>query len=407
MTRNPSLLLSIAIKASLLLVVLTMPITPKWGTYSFCLLGLCALLQFREHNRWTTPPASVLLLMSIYLVRVLGLIWTIDFQYGITSLESESPLLLVPAIFAFLKIDKKMQAYVQDIFILLCLALIVYVLARFIFLAINSEYAILTYLKVHLEQPSTYSVRLLNWNFGHYSFMSLILVYGLILLCFAKKNALTVFIGGYVAASLVFMILTGARAGIALLLLTAGFYALSRHRRFFSARKTILLVALLATSSLFLILWGINKKLYHQNDFVRYQFAAIALNAIKEKPLLGFGTGSNKKIIQDIEVAEKLGFQETMYYGASVNHPHNQYLTELIQFGILGSLPFFAFLIQSFRESIRDRSAARVVLLIIFSLFMLVEAPLNSNKGLIPFAFVFCLLSFAESPRTPEDTSLK
>jgi O-antigen ligase len=79
---------------------------------------------------------------------------------------------------------------------------------------------------------------------------------------------------------------------------------------------------------------------------VRVVFFKNALELFKDKPVLGYGTGSFAK-----EYRERFGSAEQGWRGSVTSDPHNQYLFILVENGLLGLCVFFILLGVSFYMS--------------------------------------------------------
>jgi O-antigen ligase len=230
----------------------------------------------------------------------------------------------------------------------------------------------------------------MDWEFAHPSFLGAFMVYGMLMvikLGTSVKHKIVIFV--YIVGLIIFSLLTGSRSNLVLLALSFGvLFVLNRCTKI---KQMILLGSVIFLA----LIIGINN--YDEIDSRRFQFAKIAISSIVDRPLLGYGTGSQKAIMNDTVHARDIGFVNTAALGLEVNHPHNQYLTELVQFGLIGSIPFFLFLFATIFNAYKDQNILFITLMIIIMAFMMVEAPINSNKGLIPLLLAIILLSDQES----------
>jgi O-antigen ligase len=76
---------------------------------------------------------------------------------------------------------------------------------------------------------------------------------------------------------------------------------------------------------------------------VRVVFLKNALELFKDRPLLGYGTGSFAK-----EYRDRFGSSERGWHGTATSDPHNQYLFILVENGLFGLAVFLMLLIVSF-----------------------------------------------------------
>jgi O-antigen ligase len=133
-------------------------------------------------------------------------------------------------------------------------------------------------------------------------------------------------------------------------------------------------------------------------DPIRIQLNLMAIDAIKERPLIGHGTGAQKDIIQSMDRAQKLGYEEI--FCSKCVHPHNQFLSEILQYGIPLGLIMPALLLCMF--GIRKNFLLFAFLLIEIG-FMTVEGPLDTQKGVTFFSYfsIFLIvLQYAEQKKT-------
>ncbi len=221
----------------------------------------------------------------------------------------------------------------------------------------------------------------------------MITIYSIILIFYAKEKLFEnkIFRTTFLIMVFNFCLITGSRIGLILFFILLTFLIV----HFFSIPLKTLMAFVIGAIIIFSLTLIIGNKVIpvHENDFVRYQFSIISINAIKERPIFGFGTNGQGRVIQSEERARRAGFSSTIYYGMGVNHPHNQFLTEVLQFGLFGSLPFFLMLLTMIKDAIKNKRVYLFALFIVSTLFMCVESPLNSNKGIIPFLFIISCMS--------------
>ncbi|GHT78477.1 hypothetical protein FACS189464_1970 [Bacteroidia bacterium] len=194
-----------------------------------------------------------------------------------------------------------------------------------------------------------------------------------------------------VAFPVVFTVLAGARVGMVvipfLLALAYLFYC-----RFKPVLKWGLVVAGLTVAVC----------IYHRypqaddrfDDPIRKDLRTLAIDAIKEKPIFGWGTGSSKALIQSEERVQRLGTGSYTFNGF-----HNQYLDEVAQFGIPGALVLLALFGWLLYLAVRRKDFLLLSLLVIYLLFCWTETPFGNFKGVVPFAFWVCFLVATQRAR--------
>lgn len=101
-----------------------------------------------------------------------------------------------------------------------------------------------------------------------------------------------------------------------------------------------------------------------------------AAEAIKEKPLFGWGTG-----------AERCLLMETGY-----DHPHNQWLLDGIRFGLIGILALAWLFVVGFRQAYQSRNGLLAIFMLLTFCFTLTDRNLDSKLGIIFFGLMYGLL---------------
>ncbi len=128
------------------------------------------------------------------------------------------------------------------------------------------------------------------------------------------------------------------------------------------------------------------------NDATRAERWACALELIKERPWLGYGTGDEKSRLFEKYEKYKLTNSQLNNFDA-----HNQYFAFMIKSGIPGLAAFLILLLFSGWSAIKKRSFHHLCLLFIIAISALTENVLESNKGILFFAFFNALLVFSEN----------
>lgn len=135
----------------------------------------------------------------------------------------------------------------------------------------------------------------------------------------------------------------------------------------------------------------------HTNDATRAERWQCALELIGEQPVLGYGTGMEKQMLN--VKYEKYKLSNSILNGFDA---HNQYLAYMIKSGIFGLLSFLLLLVFCFYRAIRTKNFYFISFLLITSITALTENVLESNKGILFFSFfstVFLFSAFQASPQ--------
>jgi O-antigen ligase len=127
----------------------------------------------------------------------------------------------------------------------------------------------------------------------------------------------------------------------------------------------------------------------HLED-IRYVFVKESLKRIKQKPILGYGTGSFGTIfINEVKSGHNFQYHRT---------PHNQYLYVWFELGILGLLLLLSIFYYQIKELIVKKDGIhRVLLILSFMFLMLVDSYFFIFILTIAYIFLYTIYSRYES----------
>ncbi|MGI9552861.1 MAG: O-antigen ligase family protein [Aurantibacter sp.] len=134
-------------------------------------------------------------------------------------------------------------------------------------------------------------------------------------------------------------------------------------------------------------------------DLLRAELWQISFTEIKKNLWLGHGTGNSDAVLPDQLAIERKGPDAII----EINHSHNQFLTYLLENGLLGTLLFTALMLFIyFRFAKCDN---KVMMLVTFAilLLMVVESPLRTATPLYLFSFLLCLFMNHDKNRNLAD----
>jgi O-antigen ligase len=124
------------------------------------------------------------------------------------------------------------------------------------------------------------------------------------------------------------------------------------------------------------------------NDQIRVDLRNTAISAIKEKPVLGWGTWQQQNLITCEERAQNLGI-ETSY---NQRHFHNLYLDKMVQFGIIGLSVLLFLIFWILWVAIREKHFLLLSFILIYIMAFYFEVVLYSARWVVAFMFWFCFL---------------
>jgi O-antigen ligase len=124
-----------------------------------------------------------------------------------------------------------------------------------------------------------------------------------------------------------------------------------------------------------------------------------ALDLIKARPLTGYGTGAEVKVLKD-------AYFDRHLYSSYVNelNAHSEYLSFLLKTGPLGLIVFLTLLGTAFSAALRTRDAFFYAFCVVVLCVSFSENILDTNKGIFFFAF-FASLFFTILPSKPRHFS--
>jgi O-antigen ligase len=245
-----------------------------------------------------------------------------------------------------------------------------------------------------LHHPKNYFFFAFKWmGYDHPSYLCVIYLFALPVGLYLRRKYHTISTTEVIllivleAAVIAF---TGARVGIAIFLLL--FLMMIAHVTLLK-RKIITVGLIVFLLSAIVITWSLSENQFFDRfkDPVREQLWGTAMASIKEDPLLGVGTGGMRAIIYTPEIT-----------GQTLSHPHNQYLGEVMHFGIIGAIPLFATLIYLLIIAIRHKNFLLLSLMLILFVFMVTDMPFDLYKSINYFLFFTCLLLFQKQKSLPE-----
>ena len=219
----------------------------------------------------------------------------------------------------------------------------------------------------------------LYWiRYDHTTFLSFFLIVGAIF-CWDLYNKRLIssrrFLF-YLVLSILTLIILGSRYALAVIVLLPVVLTICKRNYSWRILLPIIVVFLI---SIALIIPNI--------DPVRKQQWQISVVAASKKPLIGYGTGNSEKILADLNIANESGFDMTLPY----NHPHNQYLTYLLENGIIGLLIFLTVFITLMLLYYQHREISMTAVCFIILVLMFTESPFKTATALYGIVFLLAI----------------
>ena len=368
---------------TLLLAVL--PFKIDYTNYVMVFMMLAILFSYicNKPRQFIWQPLFYVL-CAIYLLNVIGLLYSGDINRGIKRLDSNIPLLAFPVFFSMIQFTKKN--------LILILRFFIWIVIAFCAFGLLSHITILPEFTWNLafRDSKQYAPLLLMWPaHPHPSFVSTILLMAVPIALYLRFHdgkqisAIEMVVG--VLLPVVFTFLVGARVGMLLIPILLGLGYL-----FYCRLKPLIKWGITAVG---IVIVGL---LLHQFpaaddrfvDPIRVDLRKTAISAIKEKPIFGWGTGYVTPLIHSEERSQTVGI-ETPYDLSSF---HNQYLEDMVQFGIPGILILLTLFGWILYSGLHEKNYLILSILTIYVAFCWTETALTLSKGIVPFAFWLCFL---------------
>jgi O-antigen ligase len=381
---------------SIALFLATFPLQINYNTWAMVVMLAAMLTAFILHKprmfRWQPVFGA---LCALYLINITGLLFADNLYAGVKRLDSPAiPLLAFPLLFSMVHFSTEN--------VVLLLRFFVWMVIVFCGFGFLSYATIVPGLSLDMIQNSkSYAPLLLMWPaHWHPSYVSLTLLMAVpisLSLPHPFRGWGVRYFGEWlfrilgVSFPVIFTVLSGARVSmVAIPFLFALAYL------FYCQFKPVLKWSLAGAGIIAAVY------IYHRfpqmddrfEDPIRKDLRTLAIDAIKEKPIFGWGTGSVEALIQSEERVQRLGTGSYAFHGF-----HNQYLEEVAQFGIPGALVLLVLFGWLLYLGVRKKDFLLLAFLIIYLLFCWTETPFDNFKGVVPFAFWVCLLVATQEER--------
>ncbi|HVS93572.1 MAG TPA: O-antigen ligase family protein [Mucilaginibacter sp.] len=387
--------------------------------YSHLLLASFSLHTIIHFDRRSVKPVftlRTLVLQSVFSVTAISTIYARNFQDALREWELYIPVVLFPLLFCINPLDlKKYRHNLLLVFSLGCSATIVY-------LYIN---ALITIRYYKLPFSTILSPAFTNHNFAqpidmHATFFSLQIALALVFMLTAwlkESNRLNKLIYGVCSMVLTAGIIQLSSKSVFLALfliinIAVPYFLLQGRQRLrfitISSVITVLLVAAILNTGAFRdrfvneLKEDVSQAKADENTDPRLARWELALQLIKESPVIGYGAGSEIKLLQEEYYAHQ-------FYRSYLNrlNAHNEYLSFPLKSGLWGLAVYIATLVYGFKRAARKKDVVFFGFMMLLAVVSLSENILDADKGVMYYSFFFCFLAFAADQKPRATLSLK
>lgn len=329
--------------------------------------------------------------LLFYFLNVFGLLWTEDIRWGLHILKKEHLFLLAPIFMSLVK-KEHLKYYIGSF-------LLAMTISEFL------SYLIWFQVIPPLFNGTVYDPTPFMSHISYNPFLDIsIYIIGYYLLfdhdiSLGRKAILFLF---FLTMS-TNMFITGGRAGQVAYFITI---ALLSFQYFKDSKLKALLVSLLIVVTVFSLAYTSSKifrdrinmaisEVHNVNDHsntsvgLRINFAFNTISIIRKNPLLGVGTGDFRNEYRKVNTLSTPSLKPT-------DQPHNMYLLEMAQFGIIGLIALLYIFYSEIRSSMQKKELFRrnmgLFLPIVFMVIMLSDSYLLGHYTTALFVYFSSIL---------------
>ena len=401
-------------KYVLLALFFSIPIWPKATTlliilYILILLvtlkkrkGLISFLNYKEF-------AGCALL---YLMLIIGLSYTIDLDTGLSKVQTQASLLVVPLFMGSQKLNRRDRTAITDLFVLgvLTTVLLCFCNAVYRYFSTNSAYVLDEFSRKNSIFFYTEFSEFLDLHPTYFALYLGFAIFNLIYNFHAKSKYLFVPKAVLIVLFFIALFFTSSKAGIFSSILLTVIYLIYQLIR---KKKKIYIVLLVAMLSGTLAMLTVNPVLYarsfqglssinksyledksiNESTGIRLGLWRLSANVSKDAILTGYGTGSVQKILNE-RCIEFNSFSSCE--SLRNKNSHNQFLNFLVTNGLVFMAVFVAILVLMLLRALRTRDGIYVFFILFMGINFFFESLLQREKGIVFFTLFAVMLTISK-----------
>ena len=391
---------------NILLFLVSLPFDRFYSQIVLISFTIHTVIQLRNYPARSILSKPVFILTAIYFLNLIGILYSVDKTQGLYDIEKQLAILLFPVIFYLNGLDLgKYRKRLLQVFGITCTVTILYLY----FDALH----IIRYNRLPYSSLFTYAF--INQNFS------------------SSIELHATYLSMYVALSLTFLLYLLAHEtafwkrilfGVSVLICCGGLLQLSSRAVFISViiivalilpffllkgvkrMKVIIITSLIIIAAIFSITrigifkerWVTSLKSDLDPNFVYTELSEpravrwkSAWELIRRSPVVGYGSGSEIKLLKDKYFENKL----FVSYLDELN-AHNQYLSFFIKYGIIGLMLYLFTLSYGFLKAWKNKDAVFFSFMVLIAIVSLSENILDVNKGIFFYGFFFSFFIFAD-----------
>lgn len=363
------------------------------------------IIHFKKERFRLLFAKPVLILLVLYFLGLITILYSTDKQEGLNVTGRQTALFLIPVLLVLNALDlNKYKFLLLKIFAFTCVVTILYLYA--------DALRVIAYF--HLPKSSLFSSMFINHNFSapielHATYMSMYVAISIVTLLYylvqEKKLSNQFFYSlGIVILSAGLVQLSSRAVVIALLIIinvAFPFFMLKGKQRLYF----IIIATVFSAASIFIITTVNSFKVRYigelKNDLTQVSVNnelleprivrwKLAMQLVKQSPIIGHGNGSEKAMLKQLYFENKLYISYLNEFNA-----HNQYLSFLLKTGIIGLLIYLYALFFGFSLAVKKRDFLFLSFMIIVAVVSVSENILDVNKGIFFYSFFMSLFTLA------------
>lgn len=370
----------------IILFLISIPLKESLTTF-IALLWLCYTIFIVVRSKIFKITLTTLLCFSLFIIPLI---------FGRPSSYDQINILLSFLIFGIISFSpiKRDFIRIQRVYMFIIGIISLLIIASFlnyiIYYAIYDDVSFYSYFS-NIKYTNE-SIR--EWfDFSHPAYISIFSIVGMYFAFVSYKNEVLdkKQLILYILITFILVIVLGSRIALFVFVMTITTFFLQK----FNYKKMLFIYFIIFSIGTLVM---INKI-----DPIRHQLWSISLSAIKEKPLLGYGLGSSENIILNKELNYKNGFTSIL----KLNHPHNQYISYILEIGLLGFLVLVTLLLILNFKYKKETNNNFSTLLFIWSILFLIESPFETSKPTFLFCFFLLITMKSEIFKISTKSQLK
>ncbi len=352
---------------------------------SFFLVSVFSVKSWWQVIRMPHNHLFLLSYLCLFFVFLFGLTYSGNVQQGLISMEIKMSFVVIPFILLGIQVDFSDQKN-KRLFLLFLIA------------GALISGLIMTGYSLWFSPYKDFSTKILNPKFYHHTYYSLYIniVICFLLYDFRDKQLHLVLRIGLILFFSALIYLSNSRTGIIVLLVLFFIFLVtelfSKKRAFYY--YIIALFIFLGSSYFFVLQPSISRTitlivkspdrvtLAKAGGMARIDLWTVAVEKIKDKPFLGYGTGASNDALLE-------GYRERQLnrYADNRFNAHNQFLQTLLDVGFIGFFFLIFLFVVGYVRAFMFHNSLMIMLLTVFFIVFLFESAMNRFMGIFPFVF--------------------